>query len=107
MASSLNLEPVESYLRVLAPLNDEIKLVSSHLKGIADDDEDMKLLMTIPGIGYYSALWSKVRLEMLIVSVSEIGFVVMRVLCRLRMLWGQWVGTGTSLRRAVVGCVRR
>jgi transposase len=56
---SLDLEPVESYLRVLGPLNDEIKLVSSQLKGLADVDEDMKLLMTIPGIGYYSALLVK------------------------------------------------
>ena len=104
---SLNLEPVESYLRVLGPLNDEIRLVSSKLKGIADDDEDMKLLMTIPGIGYYSALLVK----------SEIGDInrfpfgerlcSYLVLCRQRLHQGQWLGTGTSLRRVVVGCVGR
>jgi transposase len=58
-------EPVESYLRVLKPLDDEIRLVSKQLKGLAGKDEDVKLLMTIPGIGYYSALLVK----------SEIGYV--------------------------------
>jgi len=52
-------EPVESYLRVLKPLDDEIKLVSKQLRGLAGKDEDVKLLMTIPGIGYYSALLVK------------------------------------------------
>ncbi|MFP3985624.1 MAG: hypothetical protein ACLFU9_06645, partial [Candidatus Bathyarchaeia archaeon] len=54
----LDLQPVESYLRVLKPLLDhEIKLLSKQLREMADDeDEDMKLLMTIPGISYYSAL---------------------------------------------------
>jgi transposase len=56
---ALSLEPVESYLRVLKPLNDEIKLVSKQLRGVAEGDEDVKLLMTIPGIGYYSALLVK------------------------------------------------
>jgi len=56
---ALNLEPVESYLRVLKPLDDEIRLVSRQLRGVAEEDEDVKLLMTIPGIGYYSALLVK------------------------------------------------
>jgi transposase len=55
----LSLEPVESYLRVLKPLDDEIRLVSKQLRGLAGKDEDVKLLMTIPGIGYYSALLVK------------------------------------------------
>jgi transposase len=55
----LNLGPVESYLRVLKPLDDEIKLLSKELAGIAEDNEDVKLLMSIPGIGYYSALLTK------------------------------------------------
>jgi len=55
----LNFEPVESYLRVLKPLDDEIRLVSRKLRGVAEDNEDVKLLMTIPGIGYYSALLVK------------------------------------------------
>ena len=56
---SLGLEPVESYLRIIAPLDEEIKNLSSHLKELAEDDEDVKLLMTIPGIGYYTALLVK------------------------------------------------
>lgn len=40
-------------------MDDEIKLVSKQLKGLAKDNEDVKLLMTIPGIGYYSALLVK------------------------------------------------
>jgi transposase len=55
----LSLEPVESYLRIMRPLDDEIRLVSRRLRGIAIEDEDVKLLMTIPGIGYYSALLVK------------------------------------------------
>ena len=56
---TLDLESVESYLRVLKVLDDEIKVLSKHLRGEAEDDEDVKLLMTIPGIGYYSALLVK------------------------------------------------
>ncbi len=56
---ALNLDPVESYLRVLKTLDDEIKLLSKQLRGEAENEEDVKLLMTIPGIGYYSALLVK------------------------------------------------
>jgi len=52
----LSLEPVESYLTVIKPLDDEIKRISKHLKELAEDDEDVRLLMTIPGVGYYTAL---------------------------------------------------
>ena len=55
----LNLDSVECYLRVLKPLDEEIKLLSKELVGIAEDDEEVKLLMTIPGIGYYSAVLMK------------------------------------------------
>lgn len=56
---SLALEPVESYLRVIHPLDEEIKNLSQHLKELAKDDEEVKLLETIPGIGYYTALLVK------------------------------------------------
>jgi transposase len=56
---SLNLEPVECYLRVLKMLDDEIRLLSRQLRGLAENSEDVKLLMTVPGIGYYSALLIK------------------------------------------------
>jgi transposase len=56
---SIALESVESYLRVIKPLDNEVKQISRHLKELAEDDEDIKLLMTIPGIGYYTALLVK------------------------------------------------
>jgi transposase len=56
---SLNLEPVECYLRIIAPLSTEIRKLSSELQHLARDDEEVKLLMTIPGIGYYTALLVK------------------------------------------------
>jgi transposase len=55
----LNLQPVESYLRVMKTLDDEILLLSKELRGMAGEDEEVKLLMTIPGIGYYTALLMK------------------------------------------------
>ena len=53
---SLNLSAVESYLRLIGIFEEEIKVLSKELKGLAGEYEDVKLLMTIPGIGYYSAL---------------------------------------------------
>ena len=44
-------------------LDTEIKDISKEILSIAKKDESAKLLMTIPGIGYYSAL----------LIVSEIG----------------------------------
>jgi len=44
-------------------LNDEINTVSKRILLLAKEDENAKLLMTIPGIGYYSAL----------LIVSEVG----------------------------------
>jgi transposase len=56
---SLNFESIDSYLRIMNTFNREIKLLSKQLLGLAEEDEDVKLLMTIPGIGYYSALLVK------------------------------------------------
>jgi len=50
------LDPVESYLRLIDIFSGEIRVLSKELEGLAKDDGDVKLLMTIPGIGYYSAL---------------------------------------------------
>lgn len=62
---SLHLEPIEMYLRLIHALHTEILVLSGTLKHMAPEDEDVSLLMTIPGIGYYSALLTK----------SEIGSV--------------------------------
>jgi len=56
---SLNVEPVESYLRIMRIFDDEIRLLNRQLRGLAENDEDVRLLMTVPGIGYYSALLVK------------------------------------------------
>ena len=54
---------INGCLRVIKSLNDEINTVSKKILLLAKEDELAKLLMTIPGIGYYSAL----------LIVSEIG----------------------------------
>jgi len=54
---------INSCLRVINSLNAEINTVSKRILLLAKEDEMAKLLMTIPGIGYYSAL----------LIVSEIG----------------------------------
>jgi transposase len=56
---SLQLEPVDMYLRLIRSLHAEILTLSRTLKQMAPEDEDVRLLMTIPGIGYYSALLIK------------------------------------------------
>ena len=46
-------------MRILKPLDVEIRLLSNEPVGIAEGDEDVRLLMNIPGIGYYSAVLMK------------------------------------------------
>jgi transposase len=56
----LNLDPVDCYLRLMAPLRREILLLlSRELRAMARDDPDVRLLMTIPGVGYYVGLLIK------------------------------------------------
>jgi len=59
---SLNLEPIECYLRIMEPLNIEIRRLSLQLKHMAKDDGDVRLLMTIHGVGYYTALLVKAEI---------------------------------------------
>lgn len=54
---------VNGYLNVIESLDTEIKDVSRKILQLAKEDEMASLLMTIPGIGYYTAL----------LIVSEIG----------------------------------
>jgi transposase len=46
---------INGYLRVIKSLNDEVNTVSKKILLLAKEDEIAKLLMTVPGIGYYSA----------------------------------------------------
>jgi transposase len=47
---------IDGYLSVIESLNERINEVSSRIRNEATQDESAKLLMSIPGIGYYSAL---------------------------------------------------
>ena len=60
---TLNDYRINSHLDIIKSLYNQIKDVSKKILLIAKEDEMAKLLMTIPGIGYYSAL----------LIVSEIG----------------------------------
>jgi len=44
------------YLKILGVLDNEIHEASETIKGIANDNKDAQLLMSIPGISFYSAL---------------------------------------------------
>ena len=46
-------------LSVLVELRRQLKAVGKKIAGLVKDDEEAKLLMTMPGIGYYSALLLK------------------------------------------------
>ena len=59
----LNDYRINGYLHLIESLDSEIKNVSKKILTLAKEDEMASLLMTIPGIGYYSAL----------LIVSEIG----------------------------------
>jgi transposase len=58
----LGLEPVDRYLRLMEPLKEEIRLLSRELRGMARDDPDVGLLMTVLGVGYYIALLVKAEI---------------------------------------------
>jgi transposase len=60
---ALNDYRINGYLHLIESLDSEIKDVSKKIMTLAKEDEMASLLMTIPGIGYYSAL----------LIVSEIG----------------------------------
>lgn len=50
---------LEGYLNVLDTVRNEIKTVSRKVQQVAEKDPDAMLLLTIPGVGYYSALLIK------------------------------------------------
>lgn len=50
---------LEGYLDVLDVVRREIRAVSKKVQQLAEEDCDALLLMTIPGMGYYSALLTK------------------------------------------------
>ena len=58
---SLNLESIQQYLRIIDSLNSEIEILSRELDRYSSDG-DVKLLMTIPGVGLYSAIMIKAEI---------------------------------------------
>ena len=50
---------LEGYLTVLDSVRQEIQTASKRVQQLAEADTDSRLLMTIPGMGYYSALLTK------------------------------------------------
>ena len=50
---------LEGYLSVLDNVRQEIGIASKRVQQLAEEDRDSMLLMTIPGMGYYSALLTK------------------------------------------------
>lgn len=52
----LNDYRIDAYLRLIDSLDSEIKKVSKEIQSRAEKEDVAKLLVTIPGIGYYSAL---------------------------------------------------
>jgi len=58
----LGLEPIDCYLRVMDALRREIQRLSLELRRMASRDEDVGLLMTVPGVGYYIALLVKAEM---------------------------------------------
>ena len=63
---------INGHLRIIESLNDEINAVSKKILLFAQDNEMAKLLMTVPRIGYYSAL----------LIVSEVGVLLHQTISR-------------------------
>ena len=53
----LNDYKINGYLNIMESFDKEIDDISNRIKEIAEDNEDAKLLMSIPGISFYSALF--------------------------------------------------
>ena len=51
----LNDYKINGYLNIMESFDKEIDDISNKIKEIAENNEDAKLLMSIPGISFYSA----------------------------------------------------
>jgi transposase len=56
MLRELGIKAIDECLTMIKVLNERIEGVSDELKRWAEEDENARLLMTIPGVGYFSAL---------------------------------------------------
>lgn len=53
---SLHIDTIDRYLDIIDTLDEQIDDVNQNIKSKAHRNKDIKRLMTIPGVGYYSAL---------------------------------------------------
>ncbi|KXB01705.1 hypothetical protein AKJ41_00695 [candidate division MSBL1 archaeon SCGC-AAA259O05] len=53
---SLEIDSVDDYLEIMNSITERIRNLEKEIKEIAGDMEEAQLLMTIPGVSYYSAL---------------------------------------------------
>jgi len=65
--SSLNLIeayniPLKGYLSLIKKVSEEIKFIDGIIKSLSSEDKEARVLMSIPGIGYHSALLIKVEI---------------------------------------------
>jgi transposase len=58
----LGMDSIRCYLRVMETLREEVRRLSLELRHIASGDEDVRLLMTVPGVGYFIALLVKAEI---------------------------------------------
>jgi transposase len=56
LLSELGIRAIDERLAATATLDERIRKMSSELERRAVESEDAELLMTVPGIGYFSAL---------------------------------------------------
>ena len=56
LLEELGIQTVNDCLAIIGALNERIREVSKELERRAGENEDAKLLVTIPGVGYFSAL---------------------------------------------------
>jgi len=56
MLRELGIETINHCLSMIGALDERIAQVSKELKSRAEESDDAKLLMTVPGVGYFSAL---------------------------------------------------
>jgi transposase len=52
----LNNYRIDTYIRLFSSIDNEIRTISKNIISFTKQNTTTKLLMTIPGIGYYSAL---------------------------------------------------
>lgn len=53
---NLEIDAIDDYLELIGTLNERVLKLEGEIRKTAEENEEAKLLMTIPGVSYYSAL---------------------------------------------------